>query len=163
MGLLSIKQAMSANQTNQASGAELSPEIASVEQSLKSAGEAVKSAVFALGQKYFEVNQDNPDAKFGEQIAAVKECIEKEKLWHQYRLFLDGKTKCENCGAIITSDSVFCNKCGGSIAPRDFSSIGVASQQPIVSEESSESNVCPSCGSPLVSGALFCEKCGHKL
>ena len=119
----------------------------------------VKSALLELGEKYYEANLGKQDAEFWEEILKVKECIDKEELWHQYRLSLEGKTLCEHCGAIITSDSAFCNKCGGSIKPRDFSSIGIKED----SLETDKAKVCPSCGSPLVEDAMFCEKCGMKL
>ena len=135
-------------------------QIMQVEQSYKNAGKAVNEAIYALGKAYFEKNKEDESADFSGQIALVKENMEKEKLWHQYRLSFDGKMLCDSCGAVITSDSVFCNKCGGSIKPKDFSLIGVM-QSPQNFAEPSKS--CPSCGSPLVDGAAFCEKCGRKL
>ena len=69
-----------------------------------------------------------------------------------------GKTLCEHCGAIITSDSAFCNKCGGKIEPRDFSAIGAGPD-----EHEAMQSLCPTCGSPLVEGAVFCEKCGNRV
>ncbi len=134
--------------------------IMQADQNYKRAGDAVKASLLALGQQYFDANKDNGNSEFFDQIETVKECMEKEKLWHQYRLGLEGKTQCESCGAIITSDSVFCNKCGGSIKPRDFSAIGIT-RVPQVAVPVAKN--CPACGSPLVDGAAFCEKCGRKL
>ena len=130
------------------------------DQNCQNASAAVNQAIFELGQKYFEANHDNPDAEFSDLINKVNECKKNEMLWHQYRLSLDGKMKCEKCGAIITSDSAFCNKCGVSVAPLDFSAIMPTQPQP-VSEPVAK--VCPSCGNPVNEGDVFCEKCGQKI
>ena len=156
MGLFDSKQSVQGNAANQG------PSIAvlQADQSCKTAKDAVKEAIQTLGGMYFEANQNNEESEFYSQITNVKECMEKEKLWHLYRLSLEGKTQCDSCGAIITADSAFCNKCGSGIRPRDFSVIGVSQMQ---SNDNISSNACPSCGSPLVVGAMFCEKCGYKL
>ena len=156
MGLFEGRQPVQGNVTDQG------PSIAvlQADQSCKAAKDAVKEAIQALGGMYFEANQNNEESEFYSQIAKVKECMEKEKLWHLYRLSLEGKTQCDSCGAIITADSAFCNKCGAGIESRDFSLIGISQIQ---SDNNMSSNVCPSCGSPLVSGAIFCEKCGYKV
>lgn len=156
MGLFETRQPAQGNVTKQ----QASSAVFQAAQSCKAAQDAVNEAVQSLGRMYFEANQNNTESEFYSQISNVKECIEKEKLWNLYRLSLEDKTQCDNCGAIITADSVFCNKCGASIKPRDFSVIGIARMQ---SNNSTSSGVCPSCGNPLVSGAMFCEKCGYKL
>lgn len=136
----------------------VSPEIQQAEKNCNMAESAVNAAMLALGKKYYEENKENSASEYAEQITEVTECIKKESLWKQYRLTLEGKMKCEKCGAIITSDSAFCNKCGTSIKPLDFSSLGINSP-----DTSNTINSCPSCGAPLVSDAMFCEKCGHRL
>ena len=156
MGLFDSKQPVQGNATNQGP----SPAVFQADQSYMAAKNAVKEAVQSLGRVYFEANQNNVESEFYSQISEVKKCMEKEKLWHLYRLSLEDKTQCDSCGAIITADSAFCNKCGSSIKPRDFSAIGVSQMR---ANDNVSSNVCPSCGSPLVVGAMFCEKCGHKI
>lgn len=156
MGLFETKLPVQSNIHNQ----ERLSTISWADQNCKVAEDAVKESVQSLGRMYFEANQDNTEAEFYSQISSVKECIEKEKLWYLYRLSLEDKTQCDSCGAIITADSVFCNKCGAGIKPRDFSVIGISQIQ---SNNNMSSNACPSCGSPLVAGAMFCEKCGYKL
>lgn len=156
MGLFETKQPMQVNVTNQ----EQSSAIFQVNQSCKAAEDAVKKAVQSLGMMYFEANKNNEESEFYSQISNVKDCMEKEKLWNLYRLSLQDKTQCDSCGAVITADSVFCNKCGASIEPRDFSVIGISRIQ---SNHNISSSACPSCGSPLVAGAMFCEKCGYRI
>ncbi len=159
MGLRDLIPNTTMNQTNASTATPVSPQAAQAEQNHKAAAEAIKNAVYALGQKYFEANKDKETADFYDEVVAFKECMEKEELWHQYRLSLDGKTLCEHCGAIITSDSAFCNKCGGTIAERDFSSIGMNAQP----DAAPATKTCPACGTPVTEGAMFCEKCGSAI
>ena len=130
------------------------------DQNCQNAKKEVADAFLALGHAYYEANKDNSASEFAEQLLDIKDKIEKETLWNQFRLSLEGKTKCEHCGMIITSDSAFCNKCGGKIAPRDFSAIVVTQNQ---QDTTPSQNVCPTCGSPLIAGAAFCEKCGTRV
>lgn len=156
MGLFETRQSVQSNIPNQ----KQSSAIFQADQNCKAAEDTVREAVQSLGRMYFEANQDNKESEFYSQISSVKECIEKEKLWYLYRLSLEDKTQCDSCGAVITADSAFCNKCGASIEPRDYSIIGLSQMQP---NNNISSDVCPSCGNPLVAGAMFCEKCGCKL
>ena len=123
--------------------------------------ESLNNAFLMLGKTVFEAEKENVDSKYFREIKEIKQCQENESLWTLYKLSLEGKTKCDSCGAIITSDSAFCNKCGAVIPPRDFSSIGIGTQSD--SEVSGNANVCPNCGKELQEGAVFCEKCGTKI
>ena len=155
MGLFGAKQTMVTGQVE-------TSQVFQVDQKCQEAANAVKMAIFELGQKYYDANKENAEAEFCDLVKNVNECKEKEKLWEQYKLGLEGKMRCEACGAIITSDSLFCNKCGVSIKPIDFSSI-ISQPQPQQIETAPLEKVCPSCGSPLAEGDIFCEKCGCKL
>lgn len=131
------------------------------DQSFSDTEMAVNEAFLALGKQYYEDNKDNTDADYYEQIVAINELKGKEELFQLYKLSLEGKTKCENCNSIITSDSAFCNRCGSAIKPRDFSSLGIT--QTPTSSVSVASRICPQCGSRTIEGAMFCEKCGQRL
>jgi len=153
MGIFNSKQAGTSEQA-------MTSAIVQADQNCQNASAAVNQAIFELGKKYYEMNSANPEAEFQELVAIVNETRNKEILWHQYRLSLEGKMKCEKCGAIITSDSAFCNKCGVSIKPLDFSLI-----MPTQPKQDSNpvAKVCPSCGNPINDGDVFCEKCGQKI
>lgn len=160
MALFDTKQNAQVNSQNNEVNKGISLAMSQTDNNYQSARETVKEEICSLGKQYFEANKDNTDSEFYNQISIIKECIEKEKLWYQYRLSLEGKLQCDSCKAIITADSAFCNKCGASIKPQDFTLIGIpANQQGYIPSL----GVCPSCGSSLVPGAAFCEKCGHKL
>ena len=124
------------------------------------ADSAVNSALRELGKAYFEAYKDNAEVEYAEKVTDIKNSMEKAKLWRQYRLSLEGKTKCEKCGAIITADSIFCNKCGEKIPVWNFSQLGVGT---VNIGAATSLNTCPTCGRQLPSGASFCEMCGCKI
>lgn len=131
------------------------------EQGFAKAQESTKEALLSLAKTVYENEKDNKDSAYAEDIKILGDCLEKEKLWQLYSLSLDEKTMCESCGAVITADSVFCNKCGASVPERDFTAIGIGLTAP--AEDRSNANVCPKCGASLAAGAEFCEKCGTKI
>ena len=136
--------------------AETASEIRMAEESCKTAKNAINDAMLALGKTVYEAEKEKTDSAFNEEIALVTDRIKKSELWKQYRLTLEGKMRCDACGAIITSDSLFCNKCGTGIEPLDFTPLGLDAPAPAV-------RTCPSCGAELAEDALFCEKCGQKV
>lgn len=136
------------------------PEVVQADASCQEAENVVRSALQELGSTYFEAHKDDPEAEYSEMIAQIKKNMEMETLWRQYRLSLDEETQCVECGTIVTSDSLFCKKCGSKIPAWDFSSLGV---KPPEAESAPAANVCHVCGRPLVPGAMFCEMCGTRV
>ena len=136
------------------------PEIEHADSNLREAGISVQNAVCELGRAYFEANKDNAEAEYYEQVAHIKNCMDHEKLCHQYRLSLEGQVQCEKCGTIVTSNSLFCNQCGSSIQAWYFSGLGIGNS---VNKNTANAPVCRACGKPLVAGAAFCEICGAKV
>lgn len=57
---------------------------------------------------------------------------------------------CPNCGAEVSRDSRFCDKCGTEIVRKTSEDTGKPAK------------VCPNCGQPLEDGALFCGNCGTR-
>ena len=158
MGLFGEKTTFGNNRSDMNRYQTAASPVGQAEQKYHEIHNEIENAYFELGRAYFEKNKDNEESDFSEQITYIKEKIKEETLWRQYYLSLVGKTLCEHCGAIITSDSAFCNKCGGKIEPRDFSAIGAGPD-----EHEAMQSLCPTCGSPLVEGAVFCEKCGNRV
>ena len=122
---------------------------------------ATKDAIHSLGMTVYEAEKEKSESPYLEKIKEIKERIENENLWQLYELSLDGKTRCDNCGAVITSDSVFCNKCGSSVSKIDFSQIGISA--PVTGDSNINQMSCPSCGHPISEGMAFCEKCGARI
>lgn len=136
------------------------PEIFRADTACREANQAVMNALQELGKVYFEANRNNSESEFFEQVTQIQKCMDNEKLCNQYRLSLEGRIQCEKCGAIVTSDSAFCNKCGSRITQWDFSSL-TGEKSKI--ENPSNAPLCPKCGKMLVAGAMFCEECGTKV
>ncbi len=140
--------------------------IKDVEQKLADAEKSTSEKYLALGKQVFAKEKDNTSSEYRKELDEITECMAYEALLAQYRMHLDGKLKCENCGRIITSDSDFCNKCGVRITPPDFSPIekemklGGNFGNPQTG--SSPAGFCSACGAPLQPGMMFCEKCGAK-
>lgn len=126
----------------------------------KKIGKEVDEALITLGKRYFEDHCDDVEAEYVKEISELKKLRDKEYLYNQYRLSIDGKRLCEHCNAIVTADSLFCNKCGKSLTALDFSQLDISIPEqettPVVRD-------CPNCGAKIEDGALFCETCGTKL
>ena len=123
--------------------------------------EKIREAYLALGKAVYEAEKENVDSKYFREIREIIKYQDTEALWDLYKLSLEGKTKCDSCSAIITSDSAFCNKCGAKVPERDFSALDIEGQ--FSSDDSGDKKVCPNCGKPLPEGAVFCEKCGTRI
>ena len=59
---------------------------------------------------------------------------------------------CEQCGSLITDDSVFCPNCGANVGQ---------SGSPDPSQEPAQ--FCPNCGAPLKEEDVFCVACGARV
>ena len=127
------------------------------------AKKAIDDAVYELGKAYFEANKENKESEFAEQMEAINKRKKEEYLWHQYRLKLDGQRMCDSCKSFITVDSAFCNRCGASVTPIDFSSILGTANDTQGTGNSDPEPKCPKCGRKLIEGAMFCEGCGTKI
>lgn len=131
------------------------PAIAKADEGCRKAEAAVTDALLALGRAYFEANRENPESEHREEIAQIAASMDREKLWRQYRLSLEGEVLCENCGTTVTSDSAFCKKCGSPMKTWDFSALEI--------ESAPGASVCKSCGASIAEGSAFCESCGARV
>lgn len=137
--------------------------IAEVEKGWLNAKKAIDDAIYGLGKAYFEANGENTDSEFAAQIEIINRKIREEYLWHQYRLGLDGQRMCDSCHSFITADSAFCNRCGATVAPIDFSPIAGTANTVQTFNPSGQRMCCTKCGKPLAVGAVFCEACGTRI
>ncbi|MCR4655975.1 MAG: zinc ribbon domain-containing protein [Lachnospiraceae bacterium] len=132
-----------------------------IDNNSKKAEAEVSEALLELGRRYYEAHKDGGALEFREEVARVSELMEAHRLWSQYKLNLDGKMLCENCGAVITDDSLFCNKCGSQVTKPDFSVLDITAEEPAPElPKKPAERLCPSCGRKLLPNAKFCEKCG---
>ncbi len=151
MGLSDIKKNLTSEPT-----VSKSPKVERAGVYCMEAEKAVADAIIRLGEKCFADNLDNEDGHYYEDVKEIKRLKEREILCKQYKLSLESKRLCEHCGVVVTSDSLFCNKCGEKLDELDFSAFGS-------NEPSSEKKNCPSCGKTIAADADFCEYCGTKV
>ena len=55
--------------------------------------------------------------------------------------------RCDNCGAVLSAGSAFCNKCGAALTAKKPSAV----------------SSCAKCGASLSGDSSFCTKCGTKV
>jgi predicted nucleic acid-binding Zn ribbon protein len=110
----------------------------------------------AIGKAYYEKHKNDPAA---EEIASINEITalfaqieENDEKIKQ----LKGVTKCENCGADVPSDSMFCNNCGTKVVKPVAAPAAEAAP-------ASNQRLCPTCGQPVGQDNMFCNNCGAKL
>ena len=128
---------------------------------LRDTDHKISEAFQSLGEAYYEKNKGTDSTEFAEELKNITELQSKAHLLRQYRLNLEGKVRCENCNAIVTSESLFCNMCGKEIIKYDFSSLGVNAVAS--AQKGNEIAHCPNCGEEVIPGAKFCEKCGYRI
>lgn len=127
------------------------------------AKESIDHAIYELGKAYYEANRDNTASELAGQIETINRRIKEEYIWHQYRLGLDGQRMCDGCHSFITADSAFCNRCGATVEPIDFSLIEGATNNMQTVHQFNQGVLCPKCGKLLERGTMFCEACGTKI
>ena len=71
---------------------------------------------------------------------------------------------CQNCGAQLSDDAVFCTKCGTSTSLNASKPAATASSGPVLAPSGVTSLKCPSCGAPIAPKlgemVITCEYCG---
>lgn len=100
----------------------------------KMAGEPVKGEAAKIIEKL-----DDLETRM-KQLAGAGEETSEQQVENQ------GKV-CQNCGAPVEEDQVFCVNCGNRLE----------------SPKEEEENTCPNCGAPVEEGQGFCIVCGMKL
>ena len=68
-----------------------------------------------LGKKYYEEHKDDAPEEFTVIDAAKRQIVSLKKQISE----LKGEKVCKKCGAVNTTDSDFCKKCGESFASED--------------------------------------------
>lgn len=108
-----------------------------------------------IGEYIYENCQDTADGQIKIWCADIM-ASKAQMLQYKERLkMLKGAVICSNCGAAVSSDSVFCNACGARIEERK--------QEKVDTGQFSAGRTCPNCGISVGKEALFCISCGTKL
>lgn len=105
-----------------------------------------------IGQSYYEAHKNDDVAEEMEKIAEINtlfaEIFEnREKIKR-----ITGIVKCENCGADVPLNALFCNACGAKV-----------NRAETVKENTETGCQCPACHAMVEEGNLFCNHCGAKI
>ena len=142
------------------------PEMRLANENLATAEKTLQEKIYELGQQFYQEHKDDeePDETYGEMIKLIGRLDDNRIQFYQNKLQLTGQMMCENCGAIITFGSKFCNSCGENPKKRGENvSFGAAPAQE--AQDASENGVrkCAKCGAEIPAGDLFCTECGWRV
>lgn len=121
----------------------------------------LNSAYISIGKVYFEKLRENPEH---ECENAVNIIIKNNKRVEQLRTQLNNledKIPCSNCGASLTKEQKFCDKCGAKVVMPSYTETAEPIIKPAPTENPS-GKVCAECGTPADEDQLFCQQCGKK-
>lgn len=104
-----------------------------------------------IGVYFYENCSSDAEGQLKELCQKIDESKEQVILKQKQLNILRGMTNCPNCGAEVSSDSVFCNACGSRM------------KVVTVPDTSKQEKRCSSCGAPIEDGFAFCTSCGHKI
>lgn len=103
-----------------------------------------------IGEKYYELYCDNPDANLAPYVEAIKESHRKIEDYEDQINRLKGVDCCPKCGAELKAGTLFCSACGA------------RSEQSQAARDPAAARVCAACGTALADGVRFCGNCGAK-
>lgn len=144
MGLFDRKQPVPVNT--------VMPEVAEYDRQLVLLAQEKQQMIFRIGQAYVEDNTSESAAGtvYEEYMKEIEKMTKEAALLERRKLAAQGLLKCEKCGNVLASDSVFCNKCGEKL-------------EPLFADTEKNPRICAKCGTPYAEGAIFCIGCGNKL
>ena len=123
--------------------------------------EEVNSAYISIGKVYFEKLRENPEPECSNAVDTItKNGARLEQLRNQLNS-LEDKIPCANCGASLSKEQKFCDKCGAKVIVPSYSETAEPIIQPAPAEKPS-GKVCSECGTPADEDQLFCQQCGKK-
>ena len=101
-----------------------------------------------IGQLYFVNYADHAEGQLKEMCLKIADSKASVMQYKEQLCALKGTIGCPNCGAEISSNSMFCSACGAKIElPR----------------KQQNGKICSNCGAVVEEGAIFCTSCGTKI
>lgn len=112
----------------------------------------VRSMYATIGQKYFEMYEEDQEAVFAEDILCIQTAQSKVLELREQINIVKGIKKCSSCGSEIAKTAAFCPACGA--------------KTPIVEEavaQEAPKKLCPHCNNEVEDSVVFCQNCGGKI
>ncbi len=140
----------------------------------------ITSAYVSIGKVYFSRISENPEPECAGAVETIVSKGARVEQLRQVLASLDDRQTCANCGASISKEQKFCDKCGAKVdsavvvepveaEPVVSSTETVAGTEteivtePDVQTETPEDvKICTECGKPAAMSQIFCENCGKK-
>lgn len=114
----------------------------------------ISQLFFMLGQAYYERHKTDDTAEEREKIEEINE-LYSEIIENREKIkMIKGVAKCENCGADVANNAVFCNVCGAKVTHTENKN---------TDQNTEGGRTCPVCHAAVAKGNLFCNHCGTKL
>lgn len=129
-------------------------EVSNLSSQLKNCEESLKAYYVEIGKAYYEKHKDHPDPAFAEQFSHIQEAEEAIDHLETAIRRAKGTKMCQNCGAEVAADTVFCPTCGSKVDDNAACNVVVD----VVAGAK-----CPKCGAAIKVGAVFCGTCGYKM
>lgn len=116
---------------------------------LSDAGRQLQDCYRSVGEKYFELHRENPQAELEPLCAEVSAALELISTTRGEIQKLKNIKVCPSCGCENPFSACFCSSCSTKLPDLP----GVAGTK----------RHCPICGGEVPEGAAFCTKCGNKI
>lgn len=126
----------------------------------------INNGYHAIGKKYFEINAGSPSGEYAGTINEIKAKLERLDKFKLLLASYEDKQPCANCGAEVSKEQKFCDKCGAKVVfiePPIIEGFNDAPQAPPPAPNAAVSGVCANCGASLAPNQKFCDKCGTKI
>ncbi|MDO5793058.1 MAG: hypothetical protein Q4Q00_02550 [Turicibacter sp.] len=123
-------------------------EIAKINSQISDEEKKLKKLYMKLGQLYYEMHKDSPDAVFMDICQGIGGCLQTINRYEIMVEELKGIKRCRKCKTEMPSDSTYCPKCGSKLDDE---------------RETIVSTICSNCGMENGGCATSCIKCGKLL
>lgn len=126
-------------------------EVTKINMNISSEEEKIKKLYVKIGKAVYEKfsSGDDVESELVEDCKVISEHEDNIKDYRQKILDIKNIKKCEECGAELEKDVMFCPKCGAK------------QEQQQVSEK--PQRTCPSCGASVDDEIAFCPSCGANI
>lgn len=120
----------------------------------------IDSAYISIGKVYFDRIADSPESECANAVETIVTKGERIEQLRKILNSLEDKIPCPSCGADITKNQKFCDKCGAKI--EEVIIPEKAEPVPETTAEQLNTKTCPECGTSAEADQLFCQNCGAK-